>query len=376
MLRQSCRGSSTHRTVAGAATLRSGPIRLFPSLSLACRGPAATVALFVHEFSGILRRLQEPAAYPAVLATLVRVQGSSYRRVGARWLLDASGRRIGSISGGCLEDDLAERARRMQEENRAYDHVTYDTTAENDLVWGVGLGCHGVVQVALELLLRPPDWAGEALRHLERRDPVDLVVGITGAARGTRLDTLSGAEASPDLFRHRVGPPPALAVFGAGDDAQPLVRLGAALGWNVSVLDPRPGLATSDRFPEADAVRSLPAEDAAAAVTWDPCTAAVVMTHRYAFDRPLLRALLPLELSYLGLLGPRQRAERILAELAAEGLRISPRARAALHAPVGLDLGGDGASAVALSVVAEIQASLAGRDAQPLRDRAGPIHGS
>lgn len=330
----------------------------------------------MNELSAILQRLNDSTTYPAVLATLVRVEGSSYRRTGARWLLDARDGRIGSISGGCLEDDLVERARQMRHQGRAHERVVYDTSAENDLVWGVGLGCHGIVEIVLELLPRRPDWADEVRWHLDERQPVEIVVGASDAAGwGTRLPDASTPAEHPDALRQQLQPPPALVVFGAGDDARPLARLGAELGWSITIVDPRPDRATRERFPEVRAVQCLAPEEAAAALRWDVRTAAVVMTHHYVFDRPLLRALLPLELPYLGLLGPRQRADRILAELEADGIRFPAAARERLHAPVGLDLGDDGPAAVALSIVAEIQARLNGRDAAPLRERHGPIHG-
>jgi xanthine dehydrogenase accessory factor len=323
----------------------------------------------VNEITAILQHLQSDASYPASLATLVRVEGSSYRRAGARLLLDHAGRRLGSISGGCLEEDLLVRLRARTSKVSAPELVMYDTTAENDLVWGVGLGCHGVVHIVLESLPARPGWVAAAGERLSRREPAEVWVDDQ---QGTHLPPIE-APARPAGFVDVLQPPLALVVCGAGDDAQPLVRLSKTLGWTVQVVDPRAAFATRDRFPEADRVTCCAAEAVAEVVPTDDRTAAVIMTHHYRFDLPMLGALRPLGLAYLGLLGPRRRAERLLTELAPTASR-SGDLPTGFHAPVGLDLGGDGPEAVALAILAEIQAKFAGRDARPLRERPGPIH--
>ncbi len=313
----------------------------------------------------------------AALATLVRVEGSSYRRPGARLLVTADGRRIGSISGGCLEDDVAVHARAVLADGKPR-AVTYDTTAENDLVWGVGLGCHGIVHLLIEPVASAPAWAGVLRENLRRRVATELAVVWRGGDRdplGTCLAADLPAAAAAEAFRQLVRPPTALVVFGAGDDARPLVRMARELGWQVTVADPRPAWATRDRFPEADDVIVVRPEDVPSRIGVDADTVAVVMTHHYRFDVPLVRALLPLPLAYLGLLGPRLRADRILSELAAGGFPVSAAMRARLHAPVGLDLGAEAPEEVALAILAEITAVRAARDARPLRERTTPIHG-
>lgn len=330
------------------------------------------------ELSDILRELNSPAPGRCVLATLVRVAGSSYRRPGSRLLLAADGRRHGSISGGCLEEDVLIRARRVAATG-VPDLVTYDTTSENDLVWGVGLGCHGVVDVLIESVEPHPAWAIALANRQTAHLPTDLAViwqTAEGAALGTRLacEVSAAALSAPGTFRQLVPPPPHLAIFGAGDDAQPLVRLAAELGWRVTVADPRPAFATTERFPPAT-VLSGPAEELVARATLPSDALAVVMTHHYVHDLPVLRSLLPLHLPYVGLLGPRKRAERLLADLARDGFTLTADQRACLHAPVGLDLGAETPAEVALAIVAEIRSSLAGRDARPLRERDRPIHG-
>lgn len=330
----------------------------------------------MKELLEILDLLHAAPATGSALATLVRVDGSSYRRPGARLLLAADGRRAGSISGGCLEDDVAAHASEVLAGGAART-VTYDTTTENDQVWGVGLGCHGVVYVLVEGLPRLPAWAGVLRENLRRRMPTELAVvwGETAAGRGTYLAGDLPSLPAAAIFRQVVAPPPALVIFGAGNDARPLVRFARELGWHVTVVDPRPAMATATRFPEADAIVVARPEEAPARVAPAPDALVVIMTHHYAHDLPLLRHLLARPLAYLGLLGPRARAERILQELEAGGLPITAEMRARLHAPVGLDLGAETPEAVALSILAEMQAVLAGRDARPLRQRTAPIHG-
>lgn len=332
----------------------------------------------MKDLIAIVHTLLEPGSRVSVLATLTTAEGSSYRRPGARLLITAHGLRIGSISGGCLEDDVLARAARVLATGFA-ETVVYDTTSENDLVWGVGLGCHGVVRVLIERLPPRPAWAVALAENFTARRSTQLAVvhaADAPAQLGTRLAAASprGDREAHGVFLNTVAPPTALVIFGAGDDARPLARFAHELGWEVTVADPRPAFATNDRFPTAVKVIVAPAADLAGGAKLDAGTLAVVMTHHYVHDVPLLRALLPVPLAYLGLLGPKKRAEKIFADLARDGLEITPAMRARLHGPVGLDLGADSPEQVALSIIAEIQATLAGRNARPLRERSTPIH--
>jgi xanthine/CO dehydrogenase XdhC/CoxF family maturation factor len=318
------------------------------------------------------------SADPSVLVTLTSVRGSSYRRPGARMLVTEGGLRIGSISGGCLEEDLIERSRQVAASKRA-DVVTYDTSAENDLVWGVGLGCHGVIKILIEPLPPRPLWAEALSRNLfeGRSTFLESTWDTAAGTLGTRLveGPLPGREAPvPGVFLDQVHPAPALTIFGAGDDARPLARIALELGWRVIVADPRPAMATPERFPGTLAQVLGPAEELVARASPPAGSLAIVMTHHYRHDVPLVRDLLPRPLAFLGLLGPRRRTERILDDLARGGLPITEAMRSRLHAPVGLDIGADAPEEVALSIVAEMRALLSGRDARPLRDRQLPIH--
>ncbi len=310
-----------------------------------------------------------------VLATLVTVEGSSYRRPGARMLL-AGEARIGSISGGCLEEDLIERSKRVAAEGCA-ELVVYDTLADDDVLWGVGLGCHGVVRILLERVPPRPAWATALAENFRVGRTTRLAVAwqCPGGPLGTRLAAAeSDGEGVAGVFDETSAPPTSLAIFGAGDDAQPLARFAAELGWRVTLADPRPALATAARFPGVSARVVGPADELVARAAPPPDSLAVIMTHHYRHDRPLLRHLLPLPLAYLGLLGPRARAERILADIADEGLAVTAAMRDRLRAPVGLDLGAETPQEVALSIIAEMNAVRAGRDGRPLRDRTLPIH--
>jgi xanthine dehydrogenase accessory factor len=259
----------------------------------------------------------------AVLATVVQVSGSTYRRPGARMLLAGEGRLAGSVSGGCLEGDLVKKAQWHTRNGPAL--VTYDSTDEDDVVWGFGLGCNGVVQVLLERvspqapgplrllqsvlierqpgviatiispeeaglgqrLLLMPDGSREnainapALLVQVERDACDVL-----AAQKSRTQTYplpSGKTVA--VFLEAVLPPLPLVIFGANHDALPLVRLAKELGWHVTIADVRGTQARPERFPEADRVLAGPVEKLCRELNWDAQTVAVVMTHNYPDDK-------------------------------------------------------------------------------------------
>ena len=342
-----------------------------------------------------------------VLATVVRTSGSTYRRSGARMLVAADGRSAGLISGGCLESDLRERSAGVCARGRPL-LVTYDATAPGDILWGLGLGCPGIAHVLLERVgPEHPSGALEFLSHLRSartEGSIGTVYSIPGGdppgsllfldaggparapegalAHGLREACVAALRekksthaqipvpgGSAEAFIEYIPPRVALTLFGAGPDAVPLVRIAHGLGWHVTVVDPRAAYLTHELFPAADELLlahpgegPLPRADAF-----------VIMTHNYENDCAALRALLAAGGSaYIGLLGPRSKADMILAKLAAEGLAPGDTAR--LHAPVGLDIGAETPEEIALAVIAEIHAALRGRPGTPLRAREGPIH--
>jgi xanthine dehydrogenase accessory factor len=338
----------------------------------------------MSEIDEILRVADELRAggERVALATVVSVRGSSYRRPGARLLVPEHAPPVGLISGGCLEDEAARLAREALELNAPV-LVTIDHSGEGDELWGMGLGCRGVI----ELLAEPPALAEQTLNALiaARRDgrPTYFLTGLDGERRelsaaeadalGERA-VLAVAHGRPTLIGEAVLdpilPPLHLVVCGAGPDAGALVAAGVREGWRVDVVDPRRSFLRPERFPGARLLDAEPAEagDATGAGEW---TAAVVMSHDYLRDAAFVGSFLGRRLTYLGVLGPRDRTERLLNELSSPP---SDADLAVLHAPAGLDLGADGAEQVATSIVAEILAVLHGRSGGHLRSRTGAIH--
>ena len=315
---------------------------------------------------------------PLALATIVATRGSTYRRAGARLLIPDEGEPIGNISGGCLEGDVARIGREViaAGEPRL---VEFDMTADDDAVWGYGLGCNG----AIELFVEPTAGALESVGALRSGEGACLVIPLGGADLGAhRLEADGAASAalrdgSPRveevdgerLFFEPLLPPLRLLVCGAGHDAIPLVHQAAELGWRVVVVDVRQALLTRERFPGAIQFASPDPASAAAALIADERTAAVLMNHNYLRDIAYLRSFLDAPLAYLGVLGPRGRTEQMLAEIGA------PEAIGRLHAPAGLDIGAEGPEEVAHAIVSEILSVIRGRRGQPLSERQGPIHG-
>jgi xanthine/CO dehydrogenase XdhC/CoxF family maturation factor len=352
----------------------------------------------------------------AVLATVVRVAGSTYRRAGARMLIPERGAPVGLISGGCLEPDVALRSREVLASGEPK-LVRYDTRSDDDLVWGLGLGCNGLVELLLERL--PPEREPDPLEVLrqsvrERRSAVlATVFAAPGEARvavGDRIALRDAGSQSGELATSALAtnvtrdglaalgsgsariaayeteegrcevliesfePPLPLAVIGAGPDALPVTRLAAELGFEVTVVDRRPAYADASRFPDATRVLDCEPSEVLDRVSIGPRSAVLVMTHSYPQDLEYLRALLPSPACYVGILGPRQRTERLLKELAEQGVEPSAEQRGRLFAPVGLDIGADNPEEIALAILAEIRAVQNGKRGGSLRDREGPIH--
>ncbi|MBD2461249.1 XdhC family protein [Oscillatoria sp. FACHB-1407] len=363
----------------------------------------------------------------AVLATVVQTSGSVYRRPGARMLLTDDGQMIGAISGGCLESDLLERSRPLFSSGDRL-LVRYDTTSRDDIVFGFGLGCNGTVDILLEPLDNTTIIQQlafmEACLNTSQVGAIATVFSVEGSLDvqvGDRLmmsidpqcNTLHNTENvcrghwrfAPtelygDLYRtlieqkNRVQPyafptgtinvlldvirpPVPLLIFGAGHDAIPVVELAKRLGWHVTVIDPRSGYVTPDRFPQADRlICCQPEQFADYHHLLTAKTVAVVMTHRYLSDLAFLKALIPARLRYLGVLGPKHRMQRLWQDLADQGIIPTSQQRQHLYNPVGLDLGAETPEEIALSIIAEIQAVISGRSARFLRDRVGSIHSS
>jgi len=320
------------------------------------------------------------------LGMLVDVAGSTYRKPGALMLIGAEGESAGLLSGGCLEGDLSEHARAVIDTGTAR-ALRYDTRGPDDLVWGLGLGCEGVMDIVLLRCGPQNDW--QPLKHLaaahagNRRTALGVVVesqraelpvgslalpaeanaptaaalagepvraALAHSATSAQVARLAGADWK--LFVMPLWLAPRILLLGAGPDALPVVELAARLGWKVSLVDHRPAYAAAARFPLAEQVILCDPALLTSSIELGQFDAAVVMSHHLATDLQYLRALAGSALPYVGLLGPAARRERLLSDLggAAAGLRER------LHAPVGLPLGGRSPESVALAIVAELHA--------------------
>jgi xanthine dehydrogenase accessory factor len=328
----------------------------------------------------------------AIMATIAGVRGSSYRGLGAQMLVIDDGARIGSVSGGCLEVDIARKAFWWLQ-NRDFYIKTYDTESTED---GFALGCGGAIDILIERLNDHDDDANPLMvaeSVAKRREPV--VVGTwlssdslgrrqvwrpsdfatknpTGidsaaqtAAEGRSVVALDGDE---PVLLHVLEPPIHVLVCGAGFDAQPLVRFAASLGWTVTVVDRRPDFARVERFPEAARVKCIRQSEDLAEVCVDERTAVVVMSHSYVQDSFFLEVLGGRKPGYLGLMGARARTQSLLSELSARPSVDT------MHAPAGLDLGADSPEEIGLSIVAEITACFRGRTGGNLRASGRALH--
>jgi len=178
-----------------------------------------------------------------------------------------------------------------------------------------------------------------------------------------------------DLWFEGLRPPIALWLFGAGENAKPLSRMAKQLGWFVGILDHRPALANPERFPEADQVIPGHPAEIMPGLRLDARSAAVVLSHVYTKDREALTFFLKGEAAFVGLQGNRKRSEKLLGELEAEGMVLTETSRSRLFYPIGLDLGAEAPEGIQLSILAEVQAVIAGPPGGPLRDRQAAIHG-
>jgi xanthine dehydrogenase accessory factor len=320
-----------------------------------------------------------------VLATVVATAGSTYRKPGARMLLMADGSYIGLLSGGCLESDLQIHAQEVLGTGVAR-AVEYDTRGPDDLLFGLGAGCEGTMRVLLEpagpgsIAAAALDAAGHATRAGQAttlvmvHESAELRIGTHHA--GTSLPSVLVADDQQALvdagsravdrgagvkrtraFVQFLAPPPHLLICGATPDAQPVASTARALGWRVSVIDHRPAYAVAARFPGADVflanARLLRRE-----IDLARCHAAVVMSHHLASDEVYLRELAEAGVpAYVGLLGPKARRSRLASELGP----VVEKLRSRIRGPVGLDIGAMTPEGIALSIIGQIHAWLAGR---------------
>ena len=367
----------------------------------------------MSELQDVLRAIEEGRTRGdrMALATIVGVKGSTYRREGARLLVPENGKPVGTISGGCLEGDVREAAKEVME--RGVPRLMhFDLTADDEVVWGWGLGCNGVIDVFVEPAEGAFGTAGAVRRAVEegRRLALATLVG-TGESKDLRAGarmvinpdgSSDGSIGDEDIeesliraalealaeersrtielangvraFVEVLAPPLRLLVCGAGHDAIALVRSAGGLGWRVEVVDDRAFFLKPHRFPEATRFVQTEPIDAAEAAGVDDRTFVVVMSHNFVRDKDYLRSFLGTRVRYIGMLGPSARLERVLTQLKREGYEPSDNDLGVVHGPAGLDLGGEGPDEVAWAIVAEVMAVWNGRRGGFLKDRSGPIH--
>jgi xanthine dehydrogenase accessory factor len=367
------------------------------------------------------RMIDEPEG--GALVTITLTKGSTYRREGAKMLCLGSGQMIGSISGGCLESDAYEVSLEVVERNQPQ-MVFYDTSAEDENVWGLGLGCNGSVEVLIEpmawwrsgegkalfdQMMRRIDNGercavvtllakdGERLTTLRRMivDPDGKIIGTLGARgldslaarraqtivtdetiRPSRKVTIDWDSAAYEIFVDALIPPTRLLVVGGGHDAIPMVKFARQMGLVVTLIDSRPKFAAPDRFPDADQIVCAQPEEFFQRVSLEGRPAVVVMNHHYLKDRIILGQLLasPLELTYIGALGPRVRTEKMISDLREQGLTLIEEKIRTVRTPIGLDVGADSPEEIAISVLSELLAVKNKRSGLPLREKNKPIH--
>lgn len=343
------------------------------------------------------------------LATVVRVQGSSYRSVGARMLMTEDGQWTGSISGGCLEGDALRKARKaIRSESPMV--VRYDTMDDENNSFGLGLGCNGIIDILIEPINPTKD-----------NNPVALLKDLAEITESARMATLIMADASNDLkpgmryfilpgsepqsdfintsiegpvaealekaemsgvqlvnhpggsvevFMELIPPPIHLVIYGAGFDARPLAKLASYLGWNVTVTDECVAHLLPVFFPDAS-LKFCERNKSNKEIQLHDYTAAVIMSHGYDYDLAALKSLLPSKVPYIGLLGPKKRFEKMQKTLGAE---IKPKDLNRVHNPIGLDIGAETPEEIAFAIISEIKARFNYRSGGFLKYRTGPIH--
>jgi xanthine dehydrogenase accessory factor len=342
------------------------------------------------------------------LATVVHVEGSSYRRAGARMLITENGQLTGAISGGCLEGDALRKARLVMAQSKPM-LVTYDTTDDDDAKFGVGLGCNGIIHILIEPIFTAKQNNPIQLfkKFLSRREPVVLITLFTmndkqAAQPGTCLlldkdkqitgkfpdEAIKAALLSDAMnvlqhgnpvtktylygdrftcFIELMQPAVSLVIFGAGNDAIPLVQIASVLGWQIYIVDGRSNYAIAERFPLAKKIITSKPENVLEHIVIDERTVIILMTHNYNYDSCVLKQLLPLKPSYIGVLGPKKRLQKMLDDFAQNVEKTSPELLKNVFGPAGLDIGSENADEIALSIIAEMQAVLKTRTGTSLR---------
>lgn len=349
------------------------------------------------------------------LATVVHVVGSSYRRPGARMLVREDGKLTGAISGGCLEGDALRKAQMVMVQQHPI-LVLYDTTDDDDAKLGIGLGCNGLIHILIE-----------PISTEKQNNPIELIKQFLGKRQTAVLVTLfslnnrKGTQPGTQLLINEAGafknqflandieatlisdakkvlqeedsnfntyetkaaltaffeylkPPVTIVIAGAGNDAKPIAEMCKVLGWQVMIVDGRPNYATPERFPGVEKLIVAKPHQVLSNIDIDEQTVFILMTHNYNYDLELLKILMPLDVPYIGSLGPKKKLDRMLEELQQEGTIFTEEQLQKVYGPTGLDIGAEGSEEIALSILAEVKAVLAKRNGAPLRERNLSIH--
>jgi xanthine/CO dehydrogenase XdhC/CoxF family maturation factor len=346
------------------------------------------------------------------LATVVQVDGSAYRRPGARMLVTQDGNLTGAISGGCLEGDALRKAQAVIFQQKSM-LVTYDTTDEDDQKFGVGLGCNGIIHVLIEPIAydnpeNPVELIKKALS--DRETSLLLTIFSVPNSKSEQIGTLFlkkgsasfgnfrkvPADFAPELERvvsgfdqpqnliqsfpefHQLSvffevirPSTRVLLFGAGNDTIPLAKMAEILGFELILIDGRKNLATSARFPSAHKLILGAAEEVIGQIETDLNTVALLMTHNFEYEAVVLENLQTCMIPYIGILGPKRKTEKLIQRLESKGIQVS---RENLYAPIGLEIGAETSEEIALSILTEIKAVLNKKQPIFLRDKDGPIH--
>lgn len=345
------------------------------------------------------------------LATVVKVEGSSYRQPGARMLVTEDGELTGAISGGCLEGDALRKALLSihQKQNKL---VTYNTNNEDDAEVGLQLGCNGIVHILFEYIDEEiSNNPIQLLQQLELERKEAVIVTVFSLKRNAFQigTTLFFRKDSPVLNHNNevlnlisdvkevlktktsvvkklqeendnealieyIKPSISLVIAGAGNDIQPLVKMASILGWKITIGEGRATHATKKRFPKADQVSVVNPEQFLENIVIDDQTYFALMTHNYKYDLAVLKALLKTDFHYIGILGPKSKFNRMLDDLSIEGITVSEEQIKRIHTPIGLDIGAETSEEIALSIVSEIKAVASVRIGTSLKYKEGKIH--
>jgi xanthine dehydrogenase accessory factor len=356
------------------------------------------------------------AGKKSALAAVVHLDGSSYRRPGARMLVTDEGELTGAISGGCLEGDALRKAMLALSQQQSK-LVTYDTNDEDDATVGIQLGCAGIIQVLFEPI--NPGNPGNPIQLLRKvvalrqksvlvtlfsledkrneQPGTCLLMEENGNISGTipypelhdaiMEDVHEAMERRSSFFKNYISknlsitafieflqPAVSLVVVGAGNDAIPMMQIADSIGWEIRVVDGRSTHAKPERFVSACQVVVSKPEKVLEQIPIDEQTVFVMITHNYNYDLAMLKSLLQRKVTYIGMLGPKKKLDRMLEELRNEGMQLSKEQLESIYGPVGLEIGAETAEEIALSIIAEIKAVLSGKPGGSLRNKPDVIH--